>query len=74
MTKWQVRYVIDDGSTMFGLEPAREHYIEVELDTIGLDVFGEDEQLAYDRLKVAAHERIGGHVVVTGASEITDTD
>lgn len=66
MRKWRLTYVINDGSTMFGLEPAREHVHEAELDTAGL---GEEDTLK--RLHAAIHNHTDGLGVLVGADDIT---
>lgn len=69
MEKWTVKYVIDDGSGMFGLEPLPEQMEEFELDTAHLERTGDDEQRILEMLRSALHQHVGGHVVLTEAHE-----
>ncbi|CNF22054.1 Uncharacterised protein [Mycobacterium tuberculosis] len=71
MEKWKLTYVVNDGSGMFGLEPAREHTHEVELDTAGLQREGSDEQVILDMMRSAVHEHAGESAVLTDAEQIT---
>lgn len=72
MQRWKLTYVVNDGSGMSGLEPAREHTYEVALDTDGLARTGEDEQAILEMMRAAIHEHVGEHAMLTDAEEITD--
>jgi len=63
--RWKLTYVVNDGSGMFGLEPAREHTYEVELDSEG-----REEQEILDMMRAAIHERAGAHAVLTDAEQL----
>lgn len=65
MQRWKVTYVVNDGSGMFGLEPAREYTRELELETEGLE-----EQAIIDKIWAAVHEEVGEHAVPTDAELI----
>ncbi|WP_433242978.1 hypothetical protein [Actinomadura nitritigenes] len=70
MEKWKLTYVVNDGSGMFGLEPAREHTLEVELDTANLARTGEDEQRILEMMRAAVREHAGEEAMLTDAEEI----
>ncbi|NVI90725.1 hypothetical protein [Actinomadura sp. BRA 177] len=71
MEKWRLTYVVNDGSGMFGLEPAREHAYEVELDTASLRREGPDEQTILEMMRSAVRDHAGEGAVLTDAEEIS---
>ncbi|WP_060952381.1 hypothetical protein [Streptomyces hygroscopicus] len=66
--RWKLTYVINSGDGMFGLEPARPHSHEVEIDAAGLD----DDQIL-EALHTEIHKHTDGLGVLTGAEEIEVT-
>lgn len=70
MEKWKLTYVVNDGSGMFGLEPAPEHTYEVELDTAAMKREGPDEQAILEMMRSAVREHAGDGAVLTDAEEV----
>ncbi|MEO3825248.1 hypothetical protein [Actinomadura sp. B10D3] len=71
MEKWRLTYVVNDGSGMFGLEPARGHTYEVELDTANLLREGPDEQTILEMMRSAVRDHAGEGAVLTDAEEVS---
>ncbi|MFG1997908.1 hypothetical protein ACGFNU_02020 [Spirillospora sp. NPDC048911] len=70
MQTWRLTYAVNDGSGMFGLEPAKPHTVEVELPTEDLARTGEDEQRILEMMRAAVREKAGEAAILTDAEEI----
>lgn len=65
VSRWKLEYTVD----AVGDTPLPKS-VEVEIDTDGLDVYGEDEQLVMDRLRAALAAQRGEGAQLTGADQI----
>uniref|UniRef100_UPI003F499A9E hypothetical protein n=1 Tax=Actinoplanes sp. CA-151224 TaxID=3239904 RepID=UPI003F499A9E len=66
MERWRLTYVIPDGSSMFGLDVAPEHTVDVDIASETME-----ENAILDEMRARVHAEAGQHVILTDAEKIS---